>query len=41
MSDALMDDPELYDETSENVFLYAVEVLDHEEGAYSNAWFSF
>jgi len=41
MSNALNDDPEYYEAASEENYLYNVEVLDHEEGAYSNAWFSF
>jgi hypothetical protein len=41
MQSAINDDPELYAAHLGEQYLYHVEVNDHEEGAYSNAWFSF
>ena len=38
---SLNDDPDAYAAHLGEQFLYHVEVSDHEEGAYSNAWFSF
>jgi len=41
MADALVDDPETYEATEDEYFYHAVEALDHEEGAYANAWFAY
>lgn len=41
MQSALADDPETYAAYEGAQYLYHVAVSDHEEGAYSNAWFSF
>jgi hypothetical protein len=41
MQDAINDDVETYNAHLGEQFLYHVEVNDQEEGAYSNAWFSF
>ena len=41
MQAAINDDPDTYNANLGTPYLYHVEVNDHEEGAYSNAWFSF
>lgn len=41
MQAAINDDPDAYAAGLGEQHLYRVEVNDHEEGAYSNAWFSF
>jgi len=41
MQNAISDDPDLYASMEGQDFLYHVKVNDHEEGADSNAWFSF
>jgi hypothetical protein len=41
MQAALTDDPVTYEANLGRDYLYHVKVNDHEEGADSNAWFSF